>query len=561
MSDIIASARSMTTVADGQYVAIGVPKGGITPATLTAMVGMSQGNGLAIDLAANVKLAMTNLQTVASDPTNPSNVAAQNALNTLTVTQAKLFNKNNAGGFGTTVGTVQSHISDTADLLNATNFLSNSSYSDFGSGVTNMGSMSDRGIKNIFGSLPAAGTAIASTGKMFNGIAIDKIGTPGGIAQALQDNKLANATGLNQKLTDAGVNINDLHNPAYSAKISSVLGSIKDPAAINTTAEQFEINNPFAGLPSYTGSDSSLYNTQNALGGSSARPPVATTVPTTGTSAFGAPTTTGFPTAQGTSTTGTAFGSANAPTLAAGDVGGIQSLKDLGDYTKTANPGDVSGLSTDLSGIGAKFKDMGAGKMLNSQAAETFFSGIKTVDTPHTDSAHPTLNSLINSSSSSIQSLIGSSSIPTVRDFLGPVGGCPEIDDLANGVTASRLTALENRLSSTNTLLQASGLTTNTAPATQSLSGVMGFATKLHTYGKDQSTGGMAEMLRNMANSSTKYGEAVKASLAEGSNNNLYGANGMGPFTTNPFEGVPSYTGTDGSIETGAAARMMGGGG
>ena len=65
--DIIASARSMTTVADGQYVAIGVPKAAITPATLTAMVGMAQGNGVAIDLASNVKTAMDNLQTGAGN--------------------------------------------------------------------------------------------------------------------------------------------------------------------------------------------------------------------------------------------------------------------------------------------------------------------------------------------------------------------------------------------------------------------------------------------------------------------------------------------------------------
>ena len=37
------------------------------------------------------------------------------------------------------------------------------------------------------------------------------------------------------------------------------------------------------------------------------------------------------------------------------------------------------------------------------------------------------------------------------------------------------------------------------------------------------------------------------------------GANGMGPLKTNPFEGVPSYTGDDGSLQTGAAAKMLGG--
>ena len=121
MADLIASARSQTTVADGQYVAIGMPKGGLTPATITAMVGMAQGNGVAIDLAANVKTAMDKLQTVASSSDYPANVNAANALSALTTVQSKLFNKNDAGGFGTIVGKIQSHIQDSNELLNTKN--------------------------------------------------------------------------------------------------------------------------------------------------------------------------------------------------------------------------------------------------------------------------------------------------------------------------------------------------------------------------------------------------------------------------------------------------------
>ena len=60
-----------------------------------------------------------------------------------------------------------------------------------------------------------------------------------------------------------------------------------------------------------------------------------------------------------------------------------------------------------------------------------------------------------------------------------------------------------------------------------------------------------------MANGASKYGEAVKASMAEGKNNNLLSANGMGPLKTNPFEGLPSQD----PAEPNAAAKMMGGGG
>ena len=555
--DIIASARSMTTVADGQYVAIGVPKAAITPATLTAMVGMAQGGGAAIDIAPKVNEAMTKLQTVASSSDYPANVNAQAALNTLTTIQGKLFNKDDAGGFGTIVGKVQSHISNSNDVLNSTTFLKDSNYSDFGSGITDMSSMGDRGMTNVFGSLPGAGKAMSSFGTMFNGIDVKRFGTPSGLVESLQKNKLANATGVNQKLADAGVDLNDIHNPVYADKISSVLTNIKDPAAINTTADQFGINNPFAGLPTYTGTDSSLYKTPDFLTGGSATAPTATTIPSGSSSTFGAPTTTGFPTASGTSRQGGSFGSEQIQ----GQTGtGIQGLKDLSDYTKTANPADTAGFAG-MDSLTSKFKDMGAGSVVDASKASSFFGSIQKVPTPLTNAANPTLNSLITEHTPFIQNLIGSSTVPSAQDFLGPVAGCSELDALADGVTDDKVTALNTKLASTNTFLSAAGITTVTAPATQTLSGVMGFATKLHTYGKDASTGGLGSMLKNMANSSTKYGEAVKASLAEGKNNDLLSANGIGPLKTNPFEGVPAYAGTDSSLATNAGAKLLGGGG
>jgi hypothetical protein len=60
---------------------------------------------------------MTKLQTVASSTNYPANVNAQAALNTLTTLQSKLFNKDDAGGFGAIVGKVQSHISNSNDVI------------------------------------------------------------------------------------------------------------------------------------------------------------------------------------------------------------------------------------------------------------------------------------------------------------------------------------------------------------------------------------------------------------------------------------------------------------
>jgi len=131
-----------------------------------------------------------------------------------------------------------------------------------------MSSMADRGLTNQLGDLNAAGKAMSSTGSMFNGISVDKIGTPGGMVESLNKNKLGNASGVNAKLLSSGVDLNDLHNPIYSDKISQSLSSIDDPTTVNVVAEQYGINSTFKDIPAATGSDLSLYTgASNLVGG------------------------------------------------------------------------------------------------------------------------------------------------------------------------------------------------------------------------------------------------------------------------------------------------------
>lgn len=546
--------KAVSVISENQYNAVGEPATSFSPATITAMVGMKKGEALTI--SPSVTQAMNALSAKAASSDYPANVQAAAALTNLTTLQNNIFNPADQAGFGSIVGQVQGHIETSHTLINTSNFLSNSSYSDFGTGIKDLGSMSERGITNVLGSLPGAGKAIESTGTMFNGISAKNFGSPVGIVQSLQNNKLANATGVNQKLVDAGVDLNDLENPVYKDQISNVLGSIKDPTAINVTADQMNITNPFAGLPSYTGDDSSLYNTQNALGGSSARAPVATTVPSGSTSTFGAPTTTGFPTTQGFSTQGGSFGSNQIE----GQTGtGIQGLKDLGDYTKLANPSDVAGFSgTDA--LTGKFNDLGAGSIANAGVASKFFANIKTVSTPLTNSANPTLASLMNENTPEIRSLIGSGSgvngVPNARDFLHSVAGGPIYDDInTNGVTIDNIASLNNAISQSTSLFSTAGIATGTFSANPTLTGVATFAGKLPQYGKQVAEGSLGDSLRNMANGASKYGEAVKASMAEGQNNKLFQQNGIGPLQTNPFQGLPSQD----PAEPNAGAKLLGG--
>ena len=186
------------------------------------------------------------------------------------VLHSQMLPAGNQCGFAKIVNQCQSHIDNAKDLLKTTNFLGNSSYSDFGGGIKDMGSMADHGLTNSLGDLSAAGKALSASGKMFNGLSLNNIGKPSALVESLTNSKLANATGLNQKLADAGVNLGDIHNPVYADKISSVLGGIKDPAALGAVSDQFGQTDPFAGLPTYTGSDSSLYSgaASKLLGGS-----------------------------------------------------------------------------------------------------------------------------------------------------------------------------------------------------------------------------------------------------------------------------------------------------
>jgi hypothetical protein len=255
-ADNIVTAKAGTVVAENLKLALATASGSLTPSTITAMVGINAGT--ALQLAPEVtevmgQLHYSNIANVALWP------AANAALASLTTLQSGILPSGNHAAFGSFLNQAKAHIGDATDLQNTTNFISNSSFSDFGSGITNMSSMLDQGLTGKFGSLSAAGAALSSSGSMFNGIDPKNIGSPAGLVQALNNNKLGNASGVNAKLAAAGVNLNDLTNPVYASKIAQVTGSITDPAVLNTVADQFG-QNPFGGLPSYNGSDSSIYN-------------------------------------------------------------------------------------------------------------------------------------------------------------------------------------------------------------------------------------------------------------------------------------------------------------
>lgn len=544
----LVTGQAGSVIAENQKVTFGTAAGGITPATITAMVGINQ--NVALDIDANVKASTAKLQEISANVGGVYSAAqvsaATTALSSLSSLQSSLGfgGSPNQAAFGSFLSQAQNHIKDGIEVRRATDFMANTNYGDFGSGITNMSSMVDRGLTSQIGNFSGAGAAMASTGSMFNGIDIKNFGTPTGLVQSLQNNKLSNVTGVNAKLAAAGVDLNDLDNPVYKGQIDQVMGSITDPRAINISADQFGITDPFGGLPSYSGSDSSLYNTPTFLGGTST---------STSEVPIGAVT-------IGSSGPSTAFGATSAPEV--GNAGGIQSLKDLSDYNKLANPADTAGFNG-ASALATKFKDMGGGAISDASQAPGFFSSIQTVNTPITNNLHPTLPNLMSSLQPDIDSMTGSGNgyrgLPNIRDFTQHLAGGPDVTAFnTSNFSVADITAYANSISGASNLWSTAGVDL-TSPPPNSLGSSMAFATNLHKFGSDTSGSGVADVLRNMANTSTKYGESVKASLAEGNNNNLLAANGMGPLKTNPFEGAPSYQGEDSSLNTNAGARLLGG--
>jgi hypothetical protein len=242
MSDIIASARSMTTYSDNQYVAVGFPKGGLTPATITAMVGFSQGQGLQMNPA--VGQAVSALSNVTDPALQSQALTLSSRLNTLS---SKIM----AGGpaaFMQKLNTARGHIADSIELKKVTAFTANQSLDSFGTGMKSMSSLSSNGLDGAMGNMAAAGAAMAAAGPLFDLSDVKNLGSPVGLIKKLTSSKMANATGVNAELAKAGVDVADLENPAYADKISKVMNNIKDPKVLKDVADQFGVNPP-GGLP------------------------------------------------------------------------------------------------------------------------------------------------------------------------------------------------------------------------------------------------------------------------------------------------------------------------
>lgn len=589
----------------------------ITPTTLTAMDGINQ--DLALRRHPHVTTviewftgAQSSNSSVDYYHPNSTITSAMNGTGANISTQSNKQLVSNTQ-FGAVFAQATNHVEASHQLRLKTDFIANTSFPDYGSGITSMRDTLDQGMTSSFGDLNAAAKAMSATKGVYDTEDMKNYGTYEGLYKSMTKNKLANFSGLNANLDKFNIDTTKLNDPAYKEQVDAAFGSINDPKVLQTMSNQWDLPtstvtahpqeqfNPFAGMQGYTGEDASVNQTPGFLSpsttvpsGSGGLPPLTeSAIPGStpgGSTAFGSA---GVPGAPSTSTTTgpTAFGSGVAPVLGEGQ-GGIESAKDFLAMNNVTLGTDLTGLGEDLqySDMGKKLSSMGASFEDPDTAARMFESmGLPPPDemelydgptSPGVSMGGLQINTMTGQGT-------GLAGLPNTRDFFPACSGTSEFTTVYNkidagnfeDVTADEVQTIQDLYDNAQTLMTKAGVDLDNPPA-KNLGHTMTFGTNLHRYGADdlnnpanttafgasQAPGeprggyagidgiddfgksvtdmvntdllsgfmGTGDVLRDMANTSNKYGQSITASLAEGKNKAVMQQNGIMPLNYGP---------------------------
>lgn len=563
----------------------------ITPTTITAMDGINQ--DLALRRKPECSALITKLKSAQGNTALPNYHPDWANLNTLgnemeTQSDKQLVSNTQ---FGSMFGQATNHVESAQQLRLKSDFIANTSFPDYGSGITSMSDTLDQGMTSSFGDLNASAKAMSATKGVYDPSDMKTYGTYEGLYKSMNKNKLSNYSGLNSNLDKYNIDTTKLNDPAYKDQVDAALGSINDPTVLQTMSDQFDLPtstvtaqpqeqfNPFSSMKGYTGSDASVLSTPDFLSPGTSVP----NIPSTST-AFGSG---GAPSIPTTVSGPTAFGASAAPILGEGQ-GGIESVKDFLDISKVTGGTDLTGMKDGLqySDMGQKLGGMGASFQDPNSGARMFESmGLPPAD-EISDYNAPTSPGVsmgglqINTMTGEGTGLAG---LPTTRDFFPACAGTPEIADLNASLDAdfasADISSVNSQISNAQSLMDKSGIDLDNPPA-KNLGHTMTFGTNLHRYGADdlnnptnttafganQAPGvvrggvasldgidafgksttdlvntdlqsgfmGTGDVLRDMANTSNKYGQSITASLAEGKNKAVMQANGILPLNFGP---------------------------
>ena len=644
-ADIIVTAQAALTTVENKFSTLARDAASITPTTLTAMDGIHRNVALRMDPKTTTVMQQL-LDAQDTDDTLPHfhpNASSLNSLGTQIQTRNNNLLSDNTV-FGQVFSQATNHVESAQQLRLKTDFIANTSFPDYGSGITSMSDTLDQGMTSSFGDLNASAKAMSATKGVFDPSDMKSFGTYEGLYKSMNKNKLANFSGLNNNLNKYGIDTTMLNDPAYQDQAFAAFSSIKDPKTLQTMADQWDLStdivtarttknsgtsqmeipyefNPFASMQGYTGADASVNQTPGFLSpGTSVPTSSSETLPTIGTSQQGG----SFGSNQIQGQTGTGleglnqtlsgnvdlsglagdeaqlnnFLGSNSPAspISGSGVGGIESAADFLSMNKVVGSQgiDLTGMKDGLqySDMGQKLSGMGASFEDPDTAARMFESmGLPPPDemelydgptSPGVSMGGLQINTMTGQGT-------GIAGLPTTTDYFPDFVATSEVTTIYDSlseysgnlrfISNSSISSLQTRVNSADGLLATAGVVTSQLPA-KNLGHTMTFGTNLHRYGADdlnnpanttafgaaQAPGeprggyaglaglddfgksvtdmvnpdllsgfmGTGDVLRTLANTSDKSGQAVIASLHEGKNKAVMQANGILPLNYGP---------------------------
>lgn len=253
IGDKIVTSKAGTVIAENLKVTLSTMggSGSLTPSILTSIVGIA--NNQALQEAGDVTSAKTILQSHVGmvfpnaagyipGVSGPGNAAAS-ALTSLSSLQTNLGmgTSPSHARFGSMLAQAKSHIDDSVEIKKATNFISNSSFTDFGSGVVDFKSMTTQGMSTVFGDLPTTASILEKTGGCFDLSTPEEFGTGAGFVNKLNSSKLGNLSGVNEALVKNNVDLTDITDSVYTDTVANTLTNITDPTIIKTIADDLNV--------------------------------------------------------------------------------------------------------------------------------------------------------------------------------------------------------------------------------------------------------------------------------------------------------------------------------
>lgn len=604
-ADIIVTAQAALTTVENKFSTLARDAGSITPTTLTAMDGIHRDVAFRMDPKTTTVMQQL-LDAQATDDTLPNfhpNASALNSLGTQIQTRNNNLLADNTV-FGQVFSQATNHVESAQQLRLKTDFIANTSFPDYGSGITSMRDTLDQGMTSSFGDLNAAAKAMSATKGVYDTEDMKNYGTYTGLYNSMVNNKLANYSGLNDNLNKYGIDTTMLDDPAYKDQVDAAFASITDPTILQTMSDQWDLPtstvtkqpqqpfNPFAGMQGYTGEDASVRSTPGFLTPSTTVPEGTGGLPplTGGSTAFGSG---GAPSVPTTPSGPTAFGASAAPVLGEGQ-GGIESAKDFLAMNNVTLGTDLTGLGADLqySDMGQKLSSMGA-SFQDPDTAARMFESMGLPPPSEMELYNGPTSPAVSMGGLQINTMTGQGTgiagLPTTTDYFPDFVATSEVTTIYDSlseyssnlrfISNSSISSLQTRVNSADSLLVNAGVVTSQLPA-KNLGHTMTFGTNLHRYGADdlnnpanttafganQAPGeprggyagidgidgfgksvtdmvnpdllsgflGTGDVLRTLANTSDKSGQAVIASLYEGKNKAVMQQNGILPLNYGP---------------------------